>query len=54
MDAFIFLGHNITANNDTENEIKRRIQMTWVAFGKFKKILEENQIPMCLKKKKVV
>lgn len=51
VDAFIYLGHNIIANNDMKNEVKRSIQRIWAAIDKLKNLLEERKIPMCLKRK---
>lgn len=52
VEQYVYLGHII--KNGKENqlaEIKRRIKLTWAAFGKLSFILKDKNIPMHLKRK---
>lgn len=49
--SYKYLGHEICIGRDNQTcEIKRRIGLTWAAFGKLKYIWKSN-IPVCLKRK---
>lgn len=49
--SYKYLGHEISIGRDNQTwEIKRRIGLTWGAFGKLRHIFKSN-IPICLKRK---
>lgn len=49
--SYKYLGHEIRIGRDNQTcELKRRIGLTWGAFGKLKHIFKSN-IPICLKRK---
>jgi hypothetical protein len=50
VNSYIYLGQNIKIDEDQTEEIKRRTQMGWMAFGKLGYVLRGN-IPICLKRK---
>ena len=52
VDHYIYLGHNIKLGKENQNaEIKRRIQLAWVAFGKLNYIFKDKKVPLYLKRK---
>ncbi|XP_071804743.1 uncharacterized protein [Asterias amurensis] len=50
VDHYIYLGKNITFNNKTGEEIKRRIQLGWVKFGTLSYIFRDHALPISLKR----
>lgn len=49
--SYRYLGHDITIGRDNQTcEIKRRIGLTWAAYGKLKHIFK-SETPICLKRK---
>ena len=46
-----YLGQTIQTENRMPNEIDQRIRAGWSSFGKNKEILQDRDIPMCLKRK---
>lgn len=52
VDHYIYLGHTIKIGKENQSaEIKRRIHLAWVAFGKLSYIFKDNRIPIYLKRK---
>lgn len=52
VEEYNYLGHIIKLGKDNrESEIKRRVQLSWAAFGKMSHILRDNTIPINLKRK---
>lgn len=52
VDHYIYLGHKIKLGKENQNvEIKRRIQLAWVAFGNMNYIFKDKEVPINLKKK---
>ena len=51
VDHYVYLGHNIKLGKDNQtSEIKRRVGLTWAAFGKLRFILNNEKIPINLKR----
>ena len=50
VESYVYLGQEITMDNNIMSEINRRIKIGWSAFGKNNIILKSN-MPLCLKKK---
>ena len=50
VDSYIYLGKNITLENETAGEVRRRIQLAWVKFGKLSIILRDENLPISLKR----
>ena len=50
VDEYIYLGQLIKLKKDHDSEIKRRINIGWMTFGKNKDILK-SKMPICLKRK---
>lgn len=49
VDDYIYLGHTVQlGKSNFENEVNRRIQLGWAAFGKLRNIFS-SKIPQCLK-----
>lgn len=52
VDHYIYLGHKIKLGKENQNaEIKRRIHLAWVAFGKLNYIFKDKKVPLHLKRK---
>lgn len=52
VEEYIYLGHSIRLGKDNQTaEITRRVNLTWVAFGKLGYILKDPKIPINLKRK---
>lgn len=52
VEEYIYLGHTIKIGKENQSaEIRRRIRLTWAAFGKMKHILRNGTIPINLKRK---
>ena len=47
---YIYLGQLIKLKKDHDREIKRRIKIGWITFGKNRDILK-SKMPICLKRK---
>ena len=47
VEHYIYLGKKITLNNETGEEIKRRIQLDWVKFGT---LFRDHTLPISLKR----
>ena len=47
----IFLSQPIALRRPNSNEAQIRIQAWWAVFGKYKEILQNKEIPNCLKRK---
>ena len=50
VDHYIYRGKKITFNNETGEEIKRRIQLGWVKFGPLSYIFRDHALPISLKR----
>ena len=50
VENYIYLGKNISLENDTAAEVKRRIQLAWAKFGKLTLIFRDKDLPISLKK----
>ena len=50
VDEYIYLGQLIKLKKDNDSEIKRRIKIGWMTFGKNRDILK-SKMPICLKRK---
>lgn len=52
VEEYIYLGHSIRVGKENQTaELKRRIRLTWIAFGKMNYIFRNNDIPINLKRK---
>ena len=51
VDSYVYLGKTVTNNGDLLPEIKRRICLSWTAFGKVDNITRSRKISMKIKKK---
>lgn len=51
VDKYVYLGRTITESGDLLPEIKRRITLGWVAFGKVDNIMRSKKASMKIKKK---
>lgn len=51
VDKYIYLGQLISMNSSKEDEIKRRINLGWRAFGKVSWILKDHSISLGLRRK---
>lgn len=52
VDEYIYLGHKIKLGRENQNEeISRRIGLSWAAFGNLKYIFDDKKIPINLKRK---
>ena len=49
VESYIYLGKNITLDNDTPAEVARRIQLAWVKFGKLSIVFRDENLPLSLK-----
>ena len=50
VDNYLYLGKNISLENETAGEVKRRIQLTWAKFGKLGMVFRDDSLPLSLKK----
>ena len=50
VENYTYLGKNISLENETAGEVKRRIQLSWAKFGKLGVIFRDKDIPISLKK----
>ena len=50
VDEYIYLGQLIKLKKDLDNEIKRRIKIGWMTFGRNRDIFK-SKMPLCLKRK---
>ena len=50
VEHYVYLGKKITFNNDTGEEIKRRIQMGWAKFGSLSYIFRDPALPISMKR----
>ena len=51
VDQYKYLGQTIVMEDRTANEVQLRIKAGWSVFGRYKEILQNKDIPMCLKTK---
>ena len=51
VEEYIYLGQLITANNEINKEIDRRITAGWQRFGQYSEFLRKKSIPLRLKKR---
>ena len=50
VDQYKYLGQTIAMEDRTANEVQLRIKAGWSVFGRYKEILQNKEIPMCLKR----
>jgi len=50
VDEYVYLGQLIRLKKDHDSEIKRRIKIGWMTFGKNRDIFK-SKMPICLKRK---
>ena len=50
VDHYTYLVKNISLENETSGEVKRRIQLSWAKFGKLGFIFRDKDLPLSLKK----
>lgn len=51
VECYTYLGHEIRLSRDNQTtELKRRITLSWAAFGKLREIFKRRDIPMHLKR----
>jgi hypothetical protein len=49
---YIYLGHTMKLGRENQcAEVRRRIQLSWAAFGKLRHVMKNPSVPVCLKKK---
>ena len=46
VDHYTYLGKNISLENETSGEVKRRIQLSWAKFGKLGFIFRNKDLPL--------
>ena len=51
VDQYKYLGQTIAMEDRTANEVQLRIKAGWSVFGRYREILKDKEIPMCLKRK---
>lgn len=52
VNEYIYLGHTVKLGKENQNaEIKRRIRLSWAAFGKLQYIFKNEDIPINLKRR---
>ena len=51
VNSYTYLGQEISMESSKEQEIKRRISLTWQAFGKASSIFKNRKIPIVLKRR---
>ena len=50
VDQYKYLGQTIAMEDRTANEVQSRIKAGWSVFGRYKEILHDKEIPICLKR----
>ena len=51
VEQYKYLGQTIALEDRTANEVQNRIKAGWAVFGKYREILQNKELPNCLKRK---